>query len=181
MTSRAKARRSAWLVPVLMVVLGSPPSWAGDDAAKAEAKAPAEETTCAECSPSGEPAKPGSKGHGNMVFVLTTGLEDLQSAGAALNHSVLAHESGFLDDTVLLVYGRSVQLFDKKNTAKPSSIPQAIQKAKDAGVRIIVCADALRKFDISKDHLESGVAEVVPNTIPTLAELVSKGYQIIKY
>ncbi len=45
----------------------------------------------------------------------------------------------------------------------------------------LVCAEALRKFDIPEDRLESGVAEVVPNTIPTLAELVSKGYQVVKY
>lgn len=174
-------RRSAWLAPVLMVLLASSPVMAADGATKLEPKKPVDETACVECSTDEEPAEPGSKGHGKLVFVLTTGPEDLQAAASVFNHSVLAHQSGFLDDTVLLVYGRSVQLFDRNITAKPASIPQAIQKAKDAGVRIIVCAEALRKFDIPEDRLESGVAEVVPNTIPTLAELVSKGYQIIKY
>lgn len=181
MFSRAMTRRSAWLAPVLMVLLASTPTWASDDATKLDAKKPADETACVECSPAEAPAKPGSKGHGKLVFVLTTGTEDLQTAASVFNHSVLAHQSGFLDDTVLLVYGRSVQLFDRNITAKPPSIPQAIQKAQDAGVRIIVCAEALRKFDIPEDRLEPGVAEVVPNTIPTLAELVSKGYQVIKY
>lgn len=126
-------------------------------------------------------AQAGSKGHGKMVFVLTTGLEDLQSVTMAIRHAGLALQSGFLDDTVLLVYGRSVQAFGKEITAKPPQVTAAIKEAKEAGVRIILCGEALKRFDISRDKLEPGVDEVVPDSITTLAELVSKGYQIIKY
>lgn len=123
----------------------------------------------------------GTKGHGKMVFVLTTGLEDLQSVTMAIRHAKMAKASGYLDDSVLLVYGRAVQAFSKKITAKPPALAAAIKEAKEGGVRIVVCGEAIKRFDIPKDDLEPGVAEVVPNSIVTLAELVSKGYQIIKY
>ena len=125
--------------------------------------------------------EPGSKGHGKMVFVLTTGLEDLQSVNMAIRHAGMAKQSGYLDDSVLLVYGRSVQAFSKDITAKPPQVAAAIKEAKEAGDRIILCGEALKRFDIPKEKLEPGVDEVVPNSIFTLAELVSKGYQVIKY
>jgi uncharacterized protein len=125
--------------------------------------------------------EPGSKGHGKMVFVLTTGLEDLQSVNMAIRHSGMAMKSGFLDDSVLVVYGRAVQAFSKDITAKPPQVAAAIKEAKAAGARIIVCGEAIKRFDIPKEKLEPGVDEVVPNSIVTLAELVSKGYQVIKY
>lgn len=125
--------------------------------------------------------EPGSKGHGKMVFALTTGLEDLQSVNMAIRHAGMAKKSGFLDDSVLLVYGRAVQAFSKDITAKPPQVAAAIKEAKEAGARIILCGEALKRFDIPKEKLEPGVDEVVPNSIFTLAELVSKGYQVIKY
>jgi intracellular sulfur oxidation DsrE/DsrF family protein len=125
--------------------------------------------------------EPGSKGHGKMVFVLTTGLEDLQSVNMAIRHAGMAKQSGYLDDSVLLVYGRAVQAFSKDITAKPPQVAAAIKEAKEAGARIIVCGEALKRFDIPREKLEPGVDEVVPNSIITLAELVSKRYQVIKY
>lgn len=161
-------RRTAWIVPGLVVALGGLVALAGatpqEKASKGEAK-----------------AEPGSKGHGKMVFVLTTGLEDLQSVNMAIRQAGMAQKSGFLDDTVLLVYGRAVQAFSKDITAKPPQVAAAIKEAKEAGARIILCGEALKRFDIAREKLEPGVDEVVPNSIYTLAELVSKGYQIIKY
>ena len=161
-------RRIAWIVPGLVVALGGLVALAGaspqEKAAKAEAT-----------------AEPGSKGHGKMVFVLTTGLEDLQSVNMAIRHAGMAKKSGYLDDSVLLVYGRSVQAFSKDITAKPPQVAAAIKEAKEAGARIILCGEALKRFDIPREKLEPGVDEVVPNSIFTLAELVSRDYQIIKY
>ena len=161
-------RRMAWAVPVLVVALGGLMVLAG--------ASPQEKGTKAEAT-----VEPGSKGHGKMVFVLTTGLEDLQSVNMAIRHAGMAKKSGYLDDSVLLVYGRAVQAFSKDITAKPPQVAAAIKEAKQAGARIILCGEALKRFDIPKEKLESGVDEVVPNSIFTLAELVSKGYQIIKY
>ncbi|GAC1471530.1 MAG: hypothetical protein NVSMB9_17780 [Isosphaeraceae bacterium] len=161
-------RRTVWIVPSLVVALGSLMAMAeGGTSPQTEASKPS--------------AKPGSKGHGKMVFVLTTGLEDLQSVNMAIRHAGMARKSGYLDDSVLLVYGRSVQAFSKGITAKPPQVAAAIKEAKEAGARIIVCGEALKRFDIPESKLEAGVDEVVPNSIITLAELVSKGYQIIKY
>ena len=160
------SRRTAWVVPCLAVVLGGVVVIA-HAAPRAGATKPN--------------AQPGSRGHGKMVFVLTTGLEDLQSVNMAIRHAGMAMKSGYLDDSVLLVYGRGVQAFAQDITAKPPQLAAAIKEAKAAGARILVCGEALRRFNIPKDKLESGVDEVVPNSIVTLAELVSKGYQIIKY
>ncbi len=126
-------------------------------------------------------AERGSKGHGKMVFALTSGLEDLQAVNMAIRHAGMAMKSGYLDDSVLLVYGRAVQAFSKEITAKPPQTATFIKEAKEAGVRILVCGEALKRFDIPKEKLEPGVGAVVPNSIVTLAELVSKGYQVIKY
>lgn len=161
-------RRIAWIAPILAITLGTVTAGA---VAADEPKAPAAKPA----------ASPGSKGHGKMVFVLTTGLEDLQAVNMAIRQSGVAHKSGYLDDTVLLVYGRSVQAFSKDVHAKPPQVVKAIKEAKEAGVRILICRVALQHFNIPEDRLEPGVAEVVPNAIETLAELVSKGYQIIKY
>ena len=161
-------RRIAWIVPGLVVALGSLIGLAG--------ATPQEKTAKGEAT-----AEPVSKGHGKMVFVLTTGLEDLQSVNMAIRHAGMAKKSGYLDDSVLLVYGRAVQAFSKDITAKPPQVSAAIKEAKEAGARIVVCGEALKRFDIPKEKLEPGVDEVVPNSIITLAELVSKGYQVIKY
>ena len=161
-------RRMAAIVTALTLVGGGLMALAGatpqEKAAKGEVK-----------------AEPGSKGHGKMVFVLTTGLEDLQSVNMAIRHAGMAQKSGYLDDTVLRVYGRAVQAFSKDITAKPPQVAAAIKEAKEAGARIILCGEALKRFDIPEEKLEPGVEEVVPNSIVTLAELVSRGYQIIKY
>jgi intracellular sulfur oxidation DsrE/DsrF family protein len=159
-------RRTAWTVPALMLVMGGLLTMVG---------------AAPQAGATGPDAEPGSKGHGKMVFVLTTGLEDLQSVNMAIRHAGMAKKSGYLDDSVLLVYGRAVQAFSKDITAKPPQVSAAIKEAKAAGVRIIICGEAIKRFDIPKDKLEPGVDEVVPNSIVTLAELVSKGYQIIKY
>ena len=161
-------RRIAWIVPGLMLAFG------GFLALARAADAPG--TVAAKAA-----VEPGTRGHGKMVFVLATGLEDLQSVTMAIRHAGMARKSGFLDDSVLLVYGRGVQAFAKDITAKPPQLSAVIKEAKEAGARIIVCGEALKRFDISREKLEPGVDEVVPNSIVTLAELVSRGYQIIKY
>lgn len=160
-------RRIAWIVPGLVVALGGLVAMAGG--------AP-------QAGAAGQGAvEPGSKGHGKMVFVLTSGLEDLQSVNMAIRHAGMALKSGYLDDSVLLVYGRGVQAFARDITAKPPMLSAFIKDAKEAGVHILVCGTALKKFNIPQDELEPGVEKVVPNAIVTLAELVSKGYQVVKY
>jgi hypothetical protein len=164
----SKTGQSGWIVAGMLLALSGllAMARAADDPKTEVAKATAEL---------------GTKGHGKMVFVLTTGLEDLQSVNMAIRHAGMAKKSGFLDDSVLLVYGRGVQAFAKDITAKPPLVSVVIKEAKEAGARIILCGEALKRFDISKEKLEPGIDQVVPNSIVTLAELVSKGYQIIKY
>ena len=160
-------RRIAWIVPGLVVALVGLVAMAGG-----APQAGSEERGTAE---------PGSKGHGKMVFALTSGLEDLQAVNMAIRHAGMARKSGYRDDSVLLVYGRGVQAFARDITAKPPMLSALIKEAKEDGVHILVCGEALKRFNIPRDGLEPGIEKVVPNAIVTLAELVSKGYQIIKY
>ncbi len=161
-----RSQRTTWIVAALLAALVGPPALAG-------------EPTNAQGAAENAPAEP--KGHGKLVVVLTSGLEDLQAVNMAIRHAGMAKKSGYLDDVVLLVYGRGVQAFARGITAKPPQIGKAIEEAKAAGVHIQICAEALKKFDIPQDGLEPGVEEVVPNAIITLSELVSRGYQILKY
>lgn len=160
-----RKRRMGWIVPGLAVALVG---LAAPGVASAQGQA-------------SKAVAPGSRGHGKMVFVLTTGLEDLQSVNMAIRHAGMAMKSGYLDDSVLLVYGRSVLAFSTGVTAKPPQVAAAIKEAKEAGARIILCGEALERLDVPREKLDPGVDEVVPNAIVTLAELVSKGYQVIKY
>ena len=66
-----------------------------------------------------------------------------------------------LDETVLLVYGRAVQAFARDITAKPPQLAEAMAEAERAGVRIVVCGEALKRFGIPEDRLEPGVADHV--------------------
>ena len=101
----------------------------------------------------------GSKGHGKMVFVLTTGLEDLQAVNMAIRHSGMALKSGYLDDSVLLVYGRAVQALSKEITAKPPQTAAFVKEASEAGVRVMACAEAMKRFGIAREDLVPGVGE----------------------
>jgi intracellular sulfur oxidation DsrE/DsrF family protein len=159
-------QRTVWILATLLIALVGWPILASE---KSDVREPRENASV-------EP-----KSHGKLVVVLTSGLEDLQSVNMAIRHAGMAKNSGYLDDVALLVYGRGVQAFAKEITAKPPQVGKSIQEAKDAGVRILVCAEALKKFNIPHDGLEPGVQEVVPNAIITLSELVSQGYQILKY
>ncbi len=161
-----RSQRAPWIVAALLAALSGQPALAGENTSGAEGKSPA----------ATEP-----RGHGKLVVVLTSGLEDLQSVNMAIRHAGMAKKSGYLDDVVLLVYGRGVQALAREITAKPPQIGAALQEAKEAGVHILVCGEALKKFNIPREALEPGVEEVVPNAILTLSELVSKGYQILKY
>ncbi len=154
----SRNHRTPWILAALMVAVSGLPVMAGETESAAE-----------------------PKGHGKLVVVLTSGLEDLQSVSMAIRHAGMAKKSGYLDDVVLLVYGRGVQVFAKEITAKPPQIGKMIEETKEAGVHIQICAEALKRFNIPQDQLEPGVEEVVPNAIVTLSELVSKGYQILKY
>ncbi|MBN8231266.1 DsrE family protein [Corallococcus macrosporus] len=129
-------------------------------------------------SPDARPPRPAQKG--KLVFVATTGLEDVGTLTSSFRHAVAAKESGYLSDVVWLSYGRSIVSLDPTVKAVPESVRQAAEKARAAGVRLVACGSALKKYDIDPKKLQPA-AEVVPNGVAELSRLVAEGYQVIRY
>ena len=117
---------------------------------------------------------------GKLVFVATTGLEDLGTLSSSFRHAVAAKQSGHLSDVVWLSYGRSIVSLDPTVKAVPEGVRKEAQAAKAAGVRLVACGNALKKFDIDPKNLQPQ-AEVVDNGVAELARLVAEGYQVIRY
>ncbi|NOJ78316.1 DsrE family protein [Myxococcus xanthus] len=117
---------------------------------------------------------------GKLVFVATTGLEDLGTLSSSLRHVKNAKESGYLSDVVWLTYGRAVVALDPTVKAVPAEVREAAQAAKAAGVRLVACGTALKKFGIDPKALQPQ-ADVVDDGVAELSRLVAEGYQVIRY
>jgi len=115
-----------------------------------------------------------------LVFVANTGLEDVQTLSSSLRHAVGAKQSGHLDEVVWIVYGRAIVALDPSVDAVPASVRQQIVEAREAGVRLVACQQALDKFDIDPEVLPEGI-EVVPNALTEVARLVAGGYALLRY
>jgi len=117
---------------------------------------------------------------GKLVFVSTTGLEDIGTLSSSFRHAQAAKESGYLSDVVWLSYGRAVVALDPTVKAVPEGVRKAAQAAKAAGVRLVACGHALQKFDIDPKKLQPE-AGVVDNGVAELSRLVAEGYQVVRY
>ncbi|MCE9668201.1 DsrE family protein [Myxococcus stipitatus] len=124
--------------------------------------------------------KPPPARQGKLVFVATTGLEDIGTLSSSLRHVRIAKESGYLSDVVWLTYGRAVVALDPSVKAVPKEVREAAHAAKAAGVRLVACGNALLKFGIDPETLQPR-ADVVDNGVAELARLVAEGYQVIRY
>lgn len=130
----------------------------------------------------GAPAAPmqAAAKQASMVFVANTGLEDVQTLTSSLRHAIAAKKSGHLSKVVWMVYGRAIVVFDPKVKAVPDSMRKLAKEAADAGVEVVVCNEALKKYGIPADGLAIP-ARVVPNAITELAKLVSEGAAVLRY
>ena len=117
---------------------------------------------------------------GKLVFVATTGLEDVGTLSSSFRHALNAKKSGHLSDVVWLTYGRAVVALDPTVKAVPESVRRHARAAKQGGVRLVACEQALKKFDIDPNKLMPE-AEVVANGVTELSRLVAEGYQVIRY
>ena len=115
-----------------------------------------------------------------LLFVTTVGLEDIGTLSSSFRHALAAKKSGHVEDIVWLGYGRSVVALDPTVGAVPDSVRQHAAEAKAGGVRLVACAQALKKYDIDPARLQPK-AEVVANAIDELGRLVAQGYQVINY
>lgn len=125
------------------------------------------------------PADPPAR-KGKLVFVAMTGPEDIGTLSSSFRHAMAAKRSGHLEEVVWLSWGRAVTALDPTISAIPADVRAQAVEAEKAGVRLVACGQALRKWGIDPSTL-SPKAEVVPNGIDELARLVSQGYQVIRY
>lgn len=136
--------------------------------------------TPALASAAGPKSEPPPQKKGKLVFVTTTGLEDIGALGSSFKHAKIAQESGYLEKVAWLAYGRSVVVVDPTVKAVPDTIRSLAKEAKDSGVELIVCGNALSQFGIDAKTIEPQ-ARVVPQGVVELARLVSEGYEVIRY
>lgn len=119
--------------------------------------------------------------HGSLVIVLTTGFEDMQAVNSSLRHARTIKESGYLENVVWLAYGRGVQALAGGMKARPAETAELARQAQAAGIPLIACRTALAGMGIPEESLDPKPDQVVPQGVVKLAELVSLGYQIIRY
>ena len=121
--------------------------------------------------------------NGKLVFMLTTGFEDLSEMRLCLEDIKAAKTSGYLEDVIWLVRGRGVDALGRPEgvLTRPPVIIQLAREVKASGVRIIVSTEALQQQQIPVAGLDPTATDLVDNTAMLMAELVSQGYQVIRY
>ncbi|MCA9614872.1 MAG: DsrE family protein, partial [Myxococcales bacterium] len=116
-----------------------------------------------------------------LVFVANTGLEDAQTLSSVFRHAKAAADTGRLREVVVLVYGRAIAAFDGESSRRPPELLERIRDARDAGVRILLCANALASSGIARESVDPAPTEIVPHAIGTLVEYVARGAAVIRY
>ena len=121
--------------------------------------------------------------NGKLIFMLTTGFEDLSEVRLCLDDIKAAKASGHLEDVIWLVRGRGVDALGRPEgvLTRPPVIIQLAREVKASGVRIIVSTEALQQQQIPVASLDPTATDLVNNTAMLMAELVSPGYQVIRY
>lgn len=116
-----------------------------------------------------------------LVFVLTTGLEDALTMASVFRHARAAAADGRLREVAVVVYGRGIQAFDGTILRRPAGLTESIRAAMDAGVRIVLCAQAMEQMGVAREALDPHPTEIVPNAITTVVDYVSRGDAVVRY
>jgi hypothetical protein len=127
--------------------------------------------------------KPVRNPNAKVVFMLTTGFEDPLEVKLCLEDIKAAKASGYLEDVIWLVRGRGVDALGKPEGVLTRA-PDIIRLARDvkaSGVRIIVSTGALKQQQISVANMDPKATDLVDNSALLMADLVSQGYQVIRY
>lgn len=118
-----------------------------------------------------------------VVFMLTTGFEDLVEVKLCLEDVKAVKTSGHVEDVILLVRGRGVQVLGDhgKLLARPPEIVRLAREVKAAGVPIIASTDSMKEQQLSFVDLDPKPTHMVDDSAALMAELVSKSYEVIRY
>lgn len=117
--------------------------------------------------------------HGRLVFVITTGFEDLQKMKMSLAGSLAAKQSGALDDVVWLACGRGVEALANIG-ARPREISDLAHQAQAAGVHMLVCKGAIESLGLDNSRLDPAPDQSVVQGMVALSQLVAQGYQVVQ-
>ena len=116
-----------------------------------------------------------------LVFVLNTGLEDAQTMSSVYRHAQSAAGDGRLREVAILVYGRGIQAFDGTIRRRPTGLTASIREAMAAGVRVVLCAQAMDQMGVAREALDPLPSAVVPNVMTTLVDYVAAGAAVVRY
>lgn len=133
--------------------------------------------------PAAPPAARAAISARSLVFVLTTGLEDAQTLSSVFRHAQAAAAASQhrLREVVILVCGRGIQAFDGRIQSRPSGLVEMITRAQRAGVRVILCAQAIDRMGLDRERLDPAPTEIVPNAIATLVDYVANDAAVVSY
>ncbi len=118
--------------------------------------------------------------HAGLVFMLTTGFEDLREVELCLSDVNAAKTSGNLADVTLIVRGRGVDALSNLKW-RPPQITKLAHELKASGVRIVASDSELKEDGLSTAQMDPQPSEVVPDAAARMVEFVSQGYQVIRY
>jgi hypothetical protein len=118
--------------------------------------------------------------HVRLVFMLTTGFEDLREVELCLSDVKVAKASGDLADVTLIVRGRGLDALANLN-GRPAQIAQLAHDLKASGVHIIASDSELKQNGLSTAQMDPEPSELVPDADAQMIAFVSRGYQVIRY
>ena len=118
--------------------------------------------------------------HVGLVFMLTTGFEDLREVELCLSDVKAAKALGDLADVTLILRGRGVDALANLN-GRPEQITKLIHEVKASGVHIIASDSELKQDGLSSARMDPEPSELVPDAAARMIEFVSRGYQVIRY
>jgi hypothetical protein len=116
-----------------------------------------------------------------LVFLLTTGLEDVHALDMVLQYATAAKKSGDLSDVVLLADGRGVEVLDGHLRARPEQTGMLARRAKAAGVRFVVAEGGLKDYGLAAADLDPKPDEVVADGAVKIASLIGQHYEVIHF
>lgn len=118
--------------------------------------------------------------HVGLVFMLTTGFEDLREVELCLSDVKVAKALGNLADVTLILRGRGVDALANLN-GRPAQIAKLIHEVKASGVHIIASDSELKQEGLSNARMDPEPTELVPDAAARMIEFVSREYQVIRY
>jgi hypothetical protein len=116
-----------------------------------------------------------------LVYLLTTGLEDVHALDTLLQYAVSAKKSGHLSEVAILADSRGVEILAAGMGARPDQTAALAKQAKEAGVRFLVAAAGLKQVNLAAADLDPKPDEIVSDGGDRLAELILQHYEVIHF